>query len=313
MSSTQPTITIFEGPDGAGKSVAARAWLQRSQRQEGTIEHHGPYLGEEDIASKYRDSMLPAYARFRSVVLDRSWLSEPIYAAAFRGGTSRVGVGQRRILERLALSRQGVVVLCLPKKETVLANWAIRNGRGEEYLTGEAAAGLVYDLYQGLKTALPVVAYDYQAADAGGLYDHVEAARGAPADGPGAGRWLVGSQVLLIGDRLNAVYDEPRVPLGGLDAGGCSVWLAERLEEAGIPETALYWANAFRASGGRTDGAFVKRLRPRAVITLGGEAGRWCRDNYVKYYSEAHPQFWKRFHHHEPYPLINLIKEILHE
>lgn len=302
------TITVFEGPDGAGKSTVAKAFAYEST----VIHHHGPYHGERDIARKYFDSMFPAYAGLRSMILDRSWLSEPIYGAAFREGENRIRIGQRRILERLALSRRGVVVLCLPKRETVLNNWAIKNGQGLEYLTKEMAVDHVYDLYKDLRTELPIVVYDYQDTITDGLKNRVEAARGARPEGPGAGRWRIGSQILLVGDRPNATTTGPHVPLGGLSSTGCSVWLAERLEEAKIPETALYWVNAFTAGGRSESSAFIRRLQPRAVIAMGTEAAQWCHHHDVKYDVEPHPQFWKRFHHHKPYSLIERLKELIH-
>ena len=300
------TITIFEGPDGAGKSTA----IAQLRFADAVISHHGPYPGETEIAARYLKALRPAWERRASVVLDRSWVSEPIYGAVYRDGANRISVAQRRVLERVALARKGVLVLCRPRRETVLANWRKKRAAGEEYLPAEALVTAVYEAYQNLVyraaygvrvTALPVVTYDYESETVEDLRARlVEARRLA---------YRPGARALLVGDRPNSPTET--VPFAGLDRGGCSAWLAERLEAAGIGEERLYWVNAHATDGTKASSSRSAALRPVVIFALGEEAGRWCRENHLEHRAAPHPQFWKRFHHREAYPLIEELQRAL--
>ena len=108
-------IVILEGPDGAGKTTLAKqlhTWLSASD--DCAIVHHGPYEGvvSSELARIYFSSLLNALTYNKHVILDRAWYSEPIYAAEYRKVQSRISIAQRRMLERCALSRQGVVIYC---------------------------------------------------------------------------------------------------------------------------------------------------------------------------------------------------------
>ena len=299
------TITIFEGPDGAGKSTT----IAKFRFADAVISHHGPYPGETEIASRYLKALRPAWERHASAILDRSWFSEPIYGVIYRNGMNRISTAQRRVLERVALTRQGVFVLCHPSRETVLSNWRQKHRIGEEYLTSEALLTKVYEIYGSLAsraaygdhrtTALPMVTYDYESETIGDLRTKLEEARRVA--------YRPSTQALLVGDRPNSRTET--IPFAGLAQGGCSAWLAEQLETAGIGEERLSWINAYTVDDAKVSSSFIATLRPVEILALGGKAGRWCQENHLKYRAAPHPQFWKRFHHREVYPLI---KELQH-
>lgn len=122
--------------------------------------------------------------------------------------------------------------------------------------------------------------------------------------GPGAGRFAPGG-VLLVGERPNVAKSgelKHRLPFINFYGGGCAPWFTERLEEFGLPESSLYWINAYDAVGASTEHSFVSRLQPARIWALGKLAERWCNDNDLEYEGLPHPQYWKRFHHHQPYP-----------
>ncbi len=136
----------------------------------------------------------------------------------------------------------------------------------------------------------------------------------ADNEGPGVGQFKA-PRVLLVGDRPGPGGGvlAPNWPfISGLRTG-CSAWLAEQLESAGVPESQLYWVNAFDARGKPTDGAFAARLGAPLVIALGTNAFTWCvthipMSHDYKVERVHHPQYWKRFHAKHTYRLTQLLK-----
>lgn len=315
MSTTARQLIIFEGPDGAGKSVAAAAVASSLDVD---VTHHGPYVGEDVIGQRYLDSMAPALSKRRHVVMDRSWLSEPIYGAVFRGGANRITATHARMLQRCALARDAIIVLCLPPLETCLANY--RKRKEVEYLDNEDQLREVWHLYNKFAApgGLDVLRYDYTKATSAALtadLRRVVTSR-VPNDGPGVGSWRKPNQVaLLVGDQMGKrIFDgrdsTPEVPFVSFSRAGCADWLTQQLEDAGVPETDLYWINARAADDSITDAKFICTLQPRRVIALGDVAAKWCkRELRSKFIEVSHPQFWKRFHMREAYPLIKELTE----
>lgn len=122
-------LIIFEGPDAAGKTTMARHVAREIRAR---YVHLGPFPGVSNSALSrfYAEAISPAVTGLADVVLDRSWLSEPIYGKIFRG-SDRVGVIHRRMLERGALGCQTVVALCMPPLERVLSAFTRRSKDGE--------------------------------------------------------------------------------------------------------------------------------------------------------------------------------------
>jgi hypothetical protein len=160
---------ILEGPDGGGKTTL----LSKIREQFGvdTMVHHGAYIGDTNIAQYYMESLQTARRgivtnKSFNFVMDRSWLAEPIYGTAMRGGENRIALGQQRVLEETFAGLGGLtgVVLCLPPLETCLANWAARRER--EYPDSEARLTLIYTQYlaaieEWRSRKLFVYVYDY--------------------------------------------------------------------------------------------------------------------------------------------------------
>ncbi len=306
-------MTIFEGPDGGGKSVAMRAIANGIQGYTISM-HHGPYAGEQKILGKYLNPMLTELRQLVHVFYDRSWLSEQVYGTVHRSGADRLGVGGRRMLERVALACRGVVVLAVPPYEVCEEAYLAR--RDEEYLNTTAALRDVWGYYaaQNFRTDLPIVRFDYTTVKIETLREMIEEARPAANGGPGVGHWKKGA-TLLVGERQN--YDARFKYHPGLcfvaqneSRVGCSYWLAEQLEEWGVPESDLYWVNARMAGGQSTRPDFIAQLEPRRIIALGTVAEAW-----VRYYARIepfvaieHPQYHRRFRHDKPYALEMVLK-----
>jgi hypothetical protein len=75
--------------------------------------------------------------------------------------------------------------------------------------------------------------------------------------------------------------------------------LAEQLDAWDVGEDELYWVN----SAGLGVNWLDEPDRPRRMVALGVHAEKWCQHAGVKHEVVPHPQYWKRFHYDEPYPL----------
>ena len=304
-------ITIFEGPDGAGKSTAAKWFAEKTGAR---YVHLGAFPGVSDgLPRLYVEAMLPALQGYQAVVLDRSWLSEPIYGAAFRDGRTRIDRINRRLLERVAMRSRAQVVRCLPPWEIVRENY--EHNKDNEMLSSTAQLKVVYDDYVKLPadTDLPIIDYDYSTSPRPD--EVIEAQRLLhifhPADLVSAGN--LSAPVLLVGEELAAIKNQDTLyqwPFASFSGLGCSRWLTEKLDRAGISEKHLLWVNADQD---------LLRLYPanKRVVTLGVVARETLsklRDAMPSViHSVPHPQHWRRFHASDTYPLPAFLRKLLEE
>jgi thymidylate kinase len=293
-------LILLEGCDGSGKSTTAKLLAERLP---GAVTvHHGSYkgLGPQELSVAYMASLRSALGGAHTI-MDRSWLSEPIYADVFRNEPSRISSVSRRMLERAALRCDGVVVLCRPPFERCLQTF--RGRLAEEMLKDSGQLKRVYDGYQLLDTHLPVVEFDYTTESIDQLMMWIEAAvleRRAHI------------KVTLLGDRPNVrthVQEALQVPFVSFTGAGCSEWLAAQLDDAGISEYNLNWANAFTHDGKDNDTDLL--IPGGEVIALGNYASTWCRKYGVTHQVCPHPQYHKRFYFSREYPLIKELKRVL--
>jgi hypothetical protein len=302
---TSRRLWILEGPDGSGKSMLAAELARDGAR----VIHCGPFARiTHGLGRLYLEAMLPALQGFTDVVLDRSWLSEPIYADAFRHGHRRLAPADLRMLERVAARCRTVVVRCLPPLGTCLTSY--RGRRVSEYLQREEQLAAVWRAYAaGMKTTLPVVDYDYTAPHGLHWIDAVVTTTAHPLKVASAG--YLTAPVLLVGEAFSDVgeYDcLQQYPFVSFGSSGCATWLADQLAVVGLMENQLLWVNA---DGGLAELAAV--ARPRLVVALGERAAKAVDDRGFSAGTHVatvqHPQYHKRFRFNKPYPLLDVIKE----
>lgn len=293
-------LIIFEGPDGAGKSTAAR----RVATELGAdYVHLGPFPNVGgNLARLYVEAIMPAVLGHQDVVLDRCWLSEIPYGAVFRHGANRIGEISQRLLERLALRCRTSLVLMLPPKEAVLANFTRR--KAEEYLELPEQLSKVYDWYAGdLQSAIACQTFDYTSQKFPGLLE----TKPHPLHWRTAGNFS--ASTLMVGENFAGHTNEDPLyqwPFGALSGGGCSRWLARQLQNGGISERSLCWINADELhSGTHVDWA---NTFPR-VVALGAVADKKLDLLKIEHAHFHHPQAWKRFHSSEAYPLVSFLQE----
>lgn len=295
-------LTIFEGPDGAGKTTAAQAYAKETGAR---YVHFNslPRVGK-NLGRFYVEAMLPALLGYQDVVLDRCWLSERPYGRAFREGMDRLTLDDRRMLERLAYRCGAVVVRCLPPWETVRANFMRR--KELEMLENDKQLRLVYELYETEPTDLPVLDYSYvHSPDLPRLLLESLRRRRHLIDVASAGN--IEASTVLVGEAFGHHKDGDSFyqwPFASFSNEGCSRWLTAQLREAKISEDCLFWINADQN---------LNELRYRAgqtpVMALGERAYNELKKLNISAHKLPHPQAWKRFNHDQPYPLIDLIKD----
>lgn len=227
-----------------------------------------------DRASEYFQTLYASSLAGTALLLRDAWLDEPY-------GCQPMPKAMQRMLERFAL---GLGMVLMPTDDV--------SGGG----------------------CLPLVPPPEDAEDVDAVLDQAHEERWLNA-GPGSGAWRPGKVTLLVGDRPNnGVHGDlkHKLPFFSLHSGGCSQWLAQQLEDAGVPESELYWVNSADARGVDTDAAFLRELRPKRIIAMGDYAQRWV-STYLPAGMEslchgvAHPQYHKRFKHGQTYPLLDLL------
>lgn len=303
MAQVSGRLTIFEGPDGGGKSTAAKAFAEAT----GARYVHFASLPRvnRNLGRIYVEAMLPALLGYQDVVFDRCWLSEMPYGVAFREGRDRLTNASRRMLERLSMRCGAVVVRCQPPWETVKANYLSR--KHIEMLDNDGQLKTVYDLYADQATDLPELVYDYTKEDLltiGKLINDVEARRFIrhPLDIASAGNWE--GRTVLVGESFAERKDNDAFyqwPFASFSGEGCSQWLADQLELIEVAESNLMWLNADQ------DLSIIHDLDVDKVIALGDAAYSQLYRLKIQAAVVPHPQAWKRFNNKQHYPLLNLI------
>lgn len=307
------SLVIFEGPDGGGKTSAAKKYAERTGS---ALVHLGPFknVGVGALARLYAEAMMPAVLGHCDVVMDRCWISEEPYGRAFRNGLDRLGVHHRRILERLALRCQTQVVLMLPPWSTVRENFNRR--RGEEMLKTYDQLEQVFNWYGpdgGYHSALPTSFRNYLQDSLGSGFDTF-ATEAHPIEFPTAGNIL--ARAVIVGESFAEHQNaDPlyRWPFASFDDPGCSTWLSRRLEEAKIGEENLCWVNADAPSHVLKD--LAERVTYPATVPTVYALGKLASDRLttlrIAHRPFDHPQYWRRFHSTLDYPLIADLKETI--
>lgn len=301
------TLTIFEGPDGSGKTTAAKAYA----RSIGARYVHFsamPHVGK-DLARMYIEAMLPALLGYQDVVFDRSWLSDGPYGAVHREGKDRIGPVHQCMLERAALRCGAMVVFCDPGVEACLATFRERSA--DEMLDNEDQLRNVHELYSFARqsTALPFTTYDYTCGlDVEDVLLEIEDIRAYPHSLDVLSAGNLSSRVLIVGQNFAERKDGDsyyQLPFISFNSGGCSRWLTSQLFLRGVKELDLCWVNADQP---------LEKLEWKGthIFALGDVAAKIVGSSSMVH-KFPHPQYWKRFGGSETYPLIPRLLEVLHD
>lgn len=135
-------IIILEGPDGVGKTTLAEAL----QEYLGARYIHLTYRWKDKMDLYHRSAIMNCahLAQHHPVILDRWWISEILYAEAYRGGSKFMK--SFFLLDYVATKIGAVYVACLPEdRERYIQHYhVLKDSRAEMYDEGMER---VFDLY----------------------------------------------------------------------------------------------------------------------------------------------------------------------
>lgn len=262
------TITIFEGPDGCGKTTAAQAFA----KARGAKYVHFPALKNVTnvgLPRMYIEAMMPALLGYQNVVLDRCWISEYPYGTVFRGGELRVDKIDIMMLEMIASKCQALVVYCNPDYQTASTNFIRRSNEGGEMLESVRQYKKVYDLYCDIwhNTSLPIAQFDYTEDDINTLYMQRREVNTVGVDCSGK---LTNDGIVFVGDFSEHQGDRdpfmtfPCVKFSH-EVGNVGLFINE-LVQRGCNLNKACWMSL------NEDLSMLYDIRPYAVIGIGQDA-----------------------------------------
>jgi thymidylate kinase len=279
MTTRPRRLIILEGCDGTGKTTLGKrlaAWYDAEYiHLDAMLSVTGRGLPRMSL-----EAMTPALLGHRAVVMDRSWLSELPYGIMARNGDVRISDFDRRMLDRLALTCNAVVINCSTDLDTMLANW---QGRKKiELVKQQKMITRIWNWYgQNLATAtdLPVIDYDYQQASVGRVVDQIEVSYPLQHDA----LTVIGSQredsVLVVDCRSDPTTDFdsfrqwPCVSFGtGAGSHTYSRYVANHLIHHEVPEHVISWTTTAQLEKTVKEKPFGL-FKKNKIITLG--SGAW--------------------------------------
>lgn len=304
-------IIILEGPDGGGKTTLSE--YIRQHISDGRMTHtikHGPYKGydSESLCKTFFRSMTPAITYDDHVIMDRCWLSEPIYGDVYRNGENRIDLPRRRMLERVALSRGAVVIQCQPEFDVCAKTFLSR--QNEEYLDNVEQLKKVYDEYEvlGTRTHLPIIQYDYTQDDPTELLAKLTQLSIENLH-IGGGAFKQNNYLFLCdkGPQANLKHNTVVIPFINFnDNDGPSRMLATTLEREGISEADCYWVNTVLPNGKPSSTEFLTKLKPKKIFAIGNNAYGWALQNNVKAQKLPPPLFHMQNFPDQPYNITQV-------
>lgn len=297
-------MLILEGPDCSGKSTLAS---ELSKYYNAPITHY---------TCHHRMGMLEHAVQGKpgtDEIVDRFHHSEVPYSLYHRQtDPDYIGIA---MINRALLARKAITILCLPPWKEVKKQWYKR--KKDELIQSETILRHIYKWYAAIRSdGVPQILYDYTVEDnLRYVTERIEALINArPSSniikGEPCGRFY-SAKVLLVGESVGNVIQQ-EVPFTGIKASG--PWLTQLLLNADIHEGDLAWINVKLSDGLSNMINVVKTCETyhyEYVIALGNVASEALVRKGIEHETVYHPQYWKRFHNKEEYPLITRLKEIL--
>lgn len=154
------TIILCEGPDGTGKTT-----LAKNEFPDYEYIHNGVFPTPMHAYNEYK-RQISQWNQNSNVFVDRQHISERIYGSAYHGVFMDDMLYHE--IDNMLYERGAIVVLCLPKYEVSVRNWASRASL--EMLSSVNDYWRIYQKYESMLyssnysrwlTKLPIIAYDY--------------------------------------------------------------------------------------------------------------------------------------------------------
>lgn len=292
-------IVILEGPDGSGKTVLASQLVERYKLK---YRHEGPPPPDVSLLDYYGG--LLEDARGTNVVFDRLALGELVYGPILRG-KDRLGADGYRLIMKLISAVGAQTIVCLPPMKTCEENWSKR--LSSELFKDASKFRETYRMYVQLFTTFDEWTYDYTRDPIDAIFALLNLERPTlPANMTGSPK----AKYLLLGDRGSS--KDPYVDLPFWSTVNSSAYLYRALDMAGFNDFQCAFMNAHFV-GHETPRSIPEYFFPEAknarIIALGERASEVCRRQGMDHCGVPHPQFWRRFHHHDIESYADLLRE----
>lgn len=286
---------VCEGIDGSGKTTLAKT----IQRKLGWPLTHVAQPGNPDIEQMIR------LVESSPLVFDRFHLSPVVYGQYFRGGPDYHEF-DLWALEGLLQARGYVLVVCRTDA-SIAANNNLKVEQLYDRLRDEATlVDLMksYDQTIVQHSTLPTLYYDFRVDPTGSQaleFIDKETRCPLPYGMLGTERpeiWLVGDERKRPGDLFEATpFYLPGI--GDKLVGGTLLWRS-------LSKLAWDWGKIALSNSKTLDLRYVyDRLnQPRRVIALGNNAEKRLKEAKVSHVKTPHPQWVRRFKHHQAVELM---------
>jgi hypothetical protein len=298
-------IIVIDGPDGVGKTTLAKELVAKL----GGAYIHCGYRFTDKIDLYHSAALELALTHDQPVIMDRWWVSEVVYAKAFRGGTPWPWF--QFMLDRAALKHGVTYVICQDEdKERYLKHFEKLKGYRDEMFD---CMGEIHDLYEawmGLYRYHPTsLCYDYHkpgpnAADliAGWAYRNIAALPQFARDAKD--RRFAGNpyaKTIMVGDSSNPKGRRQVWPF--FDYGYSSLWITRAISGIGVMEHDLGWLN-INGQGGKLQWHEDELgwFDDATFVAMGANAQRALADLELPHEKVPHPQWYNRFQHNETHP-----------
>ncbi len=292
---------VVEGPDGSGKTTLIKAIRNRFYWPV----VHVVQPGKPDIKQMLK------LLECSPIVFDRFHWSPVAYGVALREGPE-LSPYDLWALEGLLMNKGYATVLCLSDMDTMLAN-----NRKEEQLWSEVreekTKQRLVDQYSllYLTRELPGMIYDYGTTEVAKPLDFV--AISSVDQGPSGVLGNTTPQIWLVGDE-RADKGAQGITIPFYDTGISNKLVSGTLLYEALRANGYTWERgvALSNSAGKNLRAVYSQLgEPATVVALGRVAQVRLKKAGIAHSDIVHPQWWRRFMHHNPKGYTKLIQRAI--
>lgn len=298
-------LIIIEGADKAGKTTLGQEIASKFGYEYRHFGKPGP-----NPAQEYAEALLSVNT---PQVWDRGFIGELVYGPLLRGRNT-IDPFRLLILERLARSKGAILIHANPDLAVVKRRY---DEEGDPLITANENV-IAYNKFQELANATSLMKFEYRGTDWGTLSDfvdqlklHAAQMRRCAEDGrelTGIGT-ICGKRIIFVGEELNHKVTWLRKPF---DQGHSSMYIANAMLFAGVPESQVYMTNAKTLTTAEIvyHQTASKHYSPR-WIALGQRANEMLDEHNVPHAWIPHPAYWRRFQSTRPDAYVDMIKEAI--